>query len=1072
VPHHGQGQAAYSKYSLLENYMGKILGTAGKLRDCLQIWLALLFAVASVNAAEHHGKVVFNGFGVPGAVVTASRDDQKYSTITDDRGGYAFPDLPDGIWTIQIEMQAFAAIRQDVTIEPGAAAGLWALKLLSIDQIQGLKTLPPSPASPPPPAAGTASAASPTKNTNSPRGIPSSSTNTQTPFHRTEVNATSASPSPTEMDVLSTTQGALGDQSDLSQRAADGLLISGSANNSANSSSPQNRAFGNSRNFIGSRYNGAVSFNINNSALDARPYSLAGINTPKRGYNNVGGTFLLSGPLRIPYLVRNGPRFTVGYSFTRNRDVQTLTGLVPTIAERKGDLSQAPGRIFDPANNLSFDNNQIPDYRISRQANSLLNLYPLPNFTGSAQYNYQVPAESANHLDSIFAIMDKTVRNKNQLSGTFSLQRSRTDNQTLFGFLDAARSLSGSLSMNWQRSFTKSLYLGFGYQFRRQSNRSIPFFENRENVSGLAGIMGNDQEAVNWGPPALIFSQGLSSLYDALPSSTHNQASVLTVSGSWIRGDHNVSFGAEYHRQQDNRLAQQDPRGSFRFNGASTLGPSSQDIALAGARNDFAGFLLGIPDTISIAFGNADKYFRSSSYNAFIADDWRVSRSFTVNVGVRWEYWSPITELHGRLVNLDIAPGYSAVAPVVANHPVGLLTGANYPDSLLHPNKLAFQPRIGIAWKPIATSSLVVKSGYGIYYNSSPYQSIAEQMAQQSPLSKSLSLQNSAADPLTLASGFNASPNTATNTFAVDPNLRIGYVHIWQLSIQIDLPGALQFTAMYQGTRGRHALQETLPNSYPAGSANPCQSCPSGFRYMSSNGTSNLEAATLQLRRRLHNGFTANMKYKFSKSIDDAAPGTSGTSGVFIAQDWRNRGAERALSNFDQRHAGSLEFQYTTGSKSGMLLKGWRRTLLKEWTISSQINAASGLPQTPVFSLTISGTGVTGPMRPDLTGADIYKAPPGLHLNPAGYKAPVPGYWGNAGRNSITGPSQFALSASVGRTFHVSNRTRINLNISANNALNYAAFTSWDATLGSSQFGLPTGPKPMRSMHTSVRWSF
>ncbi len=86
---------------------------------------------------------------------------------------------------------------------------------------------------------------------------------------------------------------------------------------------------------------------------------------------------------------------------------------------------------------------------------------------------------------------------------------------------------------------------------------------------------------------------------------------------------------------------------------------------------------------------------------------------------------------------------------------------------------------------------MVVRAGYGVYYNTSVYQSIAMQMAQQSPLSKSLSVQNSAANPLTLANGFNASPDITTNTFAIDPNFRVGYAQNWQVSVQRDLPGSL-----------------------------------------------------------------------------------------------------------------------------------------------------------------------------------------------------------------------------------------------------------------------------------------
>ena len=101
------------------------------------------------------------------------------------------------------------------------------------------------------------------------------------------------------------------------------------------------------------------------------------------------------------------------------------------------------------------------------------------------------------------------------------------------------------------------------------------------------------------------------------------------------------------------------------------------------AGSGLADVLLGIPATSSIAFGNADKFLRGTSYAAYLSDDWRVSPILTVNAGVRWEYNTPVTEIYGRLVNLDIAKGFSAISPVVANNPKGSLTGNGYPDSLV-----------------------------------------------------------------------------------------------------------------------------------------------------------------------------------------------------------------------------------------------------------------------------------------------------------------------------------------------------------------------------------------------------
>ena len=132
----------------------------------------------------------------------------------------------------------------------------------------------------------------------------------------------------------------------------------------------------------------------------------------------------------------------------------------------------------------------------------------------------------------------------------------------------------------------------------------------------------------------------------------------------------------------------------------------------------------------------------------------------------------------------------------------------------------------------------MVRAGYGIYDDTSVYLSAMEDMAQQAPLSTSLSVANSAACPLTLANGFRNCAGTTPDTFAVDPNLRVGYAQIWQLSAQRDLPGALVVTATYLGTKGTRGMQEFLPNTYPIGAANACPSCPVGFVYRTSNGNS------------------------------------------------------------------------------------------------------------------------------------------------------------------------------------------------------------------------------------------
>ena len=188
-----------------------------------------------------------------------------------------------------------------------------------------------------------------------------------------------------------------------------------------------------------------------------------------------------------------------------------------------------------------------------------------------------------------------------------------------------------------------------------------------------------------------------------------------------------------------------------------------------------------------------------------------------------------------------------------------------------------------------------------------------------------------------------------------------------------------------------------------------------------------------------------------------------------IAQDWLHLSAERGPSNFDQRHSVTIQAQYSTGVgvRGGALLRGWKGAAFKGWTVLTQITAGSGLPETPLYIASIQGTGAIG-VRPDPTGQPLYAAPAGRFLNPAAYTAPAYGFWGTAGRNSIVGPGQFLMNASMSRTFH----ENLDLRLDTTNALNHVTFTSWNAVASNSQFGLPTAANSMRSVQATLRWRF
>jgi hypothetical protein len=927
--------------------------------------LSLLLLALQLPAEDLRGLVQFAGQPLPGATVKAQRGTQLIVSRSQEDGSFRLEGLSPGEWKIEISKQLFAAQTRMLTIPAAATLEAWNIELLPVDQLQTLSQAAPKVVVPPPPP---------------PVAVP------QKP----------ARPEPA------------------AELAADSLMINGSANNGAASAFAGFPAFGNNRRGPGSRYNGNFGLIANHSALDARNYSLTGQNTPKAQYSRFEGLFSFGGPIMIPKLLRrNGPNFVLNYQWTRNRNATVESALMPTEAERAGNLASRP--------NVQFPNNQIPASLLSPSAQKLLELYPLPNFNSGSGFNYQMPLRRALHQDDLQFRISKQAARRDNVQGNFAWQSIRTDTPTVFQFLDTSKSQGFNAGAQWRHSFKPRFFINNGIQYSSLSRNLNPFFAGRRNIAAEAGITVGDQSPEYWGPPSLSFSSGIAGLRDAQYSRTRNQTVAVNSDAFYNIGRHYLQFGVTHRQQQFNSINQQDPRGSFAFTGQA-------------AGDDLAGFLLGVADTSTISFGNADKYLRASGTDVFFNDDYRVNPGLTLNMGLRYEYSSPASEKFGRLSNLALSNNFATATQAL--------------NLLPRPDRNNFAPRFGFSWRPFPASSMVVRGGYGIYYDTGIYSAIAFDMAQQAPFSRNIR----AAGPLPIAGGF--AGQASTNTYAVDPGFRVGYAQNWQLSVQRDLPFALQMTATYNGSKGTRARQQILPNTFPLGGENLCAACPSNFNYQMSNGNMRRNAGLIQLRRRLRAGFSGELSYTWAKAIDDAV----------VAQNWQDLRAEKARSNFDQRHLLTLQGQYTTGIR--------KSKVFRDWTIGTSLNAGSGLPLTPVFFAPLSGSGVTGTLRPDFTGQPLYIDGQVRSLNPSAVARPQAGRWGNAGRNSINGPSQFAMNASLARTFRGTDKVSLDLRVDAANVLNTATFPSWNTVAGNQQFGLPNTANPMRVIQTTFRARF
>jgi hypothetical protein len=181
------------------------------------------------------------------------------------------------------------------------------------------------------------------------------------------------------------------------------------------------------------------------------------------------------------------------------------------------------------------------------QAQDLLKLYPLPNVSGNSLYNYQAPVITNTHQDAMQLRLDKTIGNKNQLYGGFAFQSVRSSGSNLFGFLDTTDTLGINMNVNWAHRFSHEFFLTTGYKFSGLRTTVVPYFANRINISGAAGISGNNQDPVNWGPPTLIFASGIASLSDGQSAFNRNETNAVSTSVLWNHGHHNVTPARHLH---------------------------------------------------------------------------------------------------------------------------------------------------------------------------------------------------------------------------------------------------------------------------------------------------------------------------------------------------------------------------------------------------------------------------------------------------------------------------------------------------------------------------------------------
>src|SRR5208282_2918466 len=318
--------------------------------------------------------------------------------------------------------------------------------------------------------------------------------------------------------------------------------------------------------------------------------------------------------------------------------------------------------------NTEYTNNTIP--QINPAALGLLQYIPLPNLPGEYQ-NFHYVASANSNIDDLNIRLNHTF-GAAPVRGRRSGGRNAPRNNLTFGFhyhgsgttlTNPFPSVGGNTSVrsfdipiSYTRSIGKLTNI-VRADFNRSRTRTQNLYAFSNDITGTLGITGVSQNPFDWGLPNLSFTD-LASLTDITPTLARNQTYTFSDNVIWNHGKHTWRWGGDYRRVQVNTETDGNPRGSFVFTGLNT----SEVIAgqpVAGTGYDFADFLLGLPQQTSVQFSesNHGNHFRSNYWDLYLQDEWKMRGNLTLNLGVRYEYVSPLIELNHLIANLDVSPG-------------------------------------------------------------------------------------------------------------------------------------------------------------------------------------------------------------------------------------------------------------------------------------------------------------------------------------------------------------------------------------------------------------------------------
>ncbi|HVX56884.1 MAG TPA: hypothetical protein VHA37_04075, partial [Candidatus Saccharimonadales bacterium] len=519
---------------------------------------------------------------------------------------------------------------------------------------------------------------------------------------------------------------------------------------------------------------------------------------------------------------------------------------------------------------------------------------------------------------------------------------------------------------------------------------------------------------------------------------------------TWTHARHTVKFGVDVRRRQITEY--QTNRGNGRFN--FSTGFTAQPGQASG--DAIASMLLGYPSLYEQDYLLVWPGMRGIETGLYVADDWRVNSKLTLNIGLRWEYYSPYSEVGNRWANFNPVTDKLMIAGQNGVSSTAGISG-DYGD---------FSPRFGFAYQALAHT--VIRGGFGLFYNPNGNGGALLRLDRQLPFGPVLSI--SPGDQILGPRVSNGFPPTPTvdlsvadhptgNVIGIPGNFKQAYAEQFNLTVEQEVsPIQTLFKVAYVGNLGRRLGNSFNPNQPVPGPGGTTARRPfynalptlGDITYYVSDGLSDYHAFQFTAEKRLSAGLTGLVGYTWAHSIDDVSTDFGGGTGT--PQDPRCRFCDRGNSAFDLRQRFTASFTYRL---PGTALKGLVGTMFGGWQFNGILQAQTGLPFTPTLqNSTTNGTG----SRPDRVGSGVLSSGQSLQhwFDPTAFTTPALYTYGNAGRDILFGPGRTNVDASLFKDFRVIERLTAQFRAEAFNIFNHPQFGQPNATIGNGAVGTIT----------------